>query len=273
MDWLKRIGTIDRRVIYVVIALSVILPKFMPLGLPISISPMTRQAYDTVEKLNPGDLMIQVIDFSVGYRADLWAATNVIIEHAASRKAAVALVAMQRDGPVMCDELVQLWTAKGLKYGETIVNLGYLPGLETGVAALARDFQKTLTKDSYGKAITEISMLAGVTDAKAFKLISVSVSNSGLEWVKQVQGPFGTPVIFLAGTMLVPQYTAYLQSGQLKGMLKGVSGAAEYETLTKKPAEATAAMEVQSLAHLVMIAFIVMGNLAYVAGRKGGATR
>jgi hypothetical protein len=173
----------------------------------------------------------------------------------------------------MCNEIANKWVATGLKYGEDIVNLGYLPGLETGVAALARDFQKTFTKDFTGKAITDIPMLRDVKDAKAFKLVSVSVSNSGLEWIKQVQGPFGTSVIFLSGTMLVPQYTPYLQSGQLKGMLKGVSGAAEYESLLKKPGEATAAMEVQSLSHVVIIAFIVMGNIAYLVNRKEDASK
>jgi hypothetical protein len=78
--------------------------------------------------------------------------------------------------------------------------------------------------------------------------------------------------------MLVPQFVPYLQSGQLKGMLKGIGGSAEYERLINKPGEAMAGMEGQSLAHLVVLAFILIGNLAHIAKRsrttsQGGASR
>jgi hypothetical protein len=43
----------------------------------------------------------------------------------------------------------------------------------------------------------------------------------------------------------------------------GMLGAAEYEDLADNPGNAKDAMRVQLSAHLVIIAFVIMGNIAY----------
>ena len=47
-----------------------------------------------------------------------------------------------------------------------------------------------------------------------------------------------------------------------------MKGAAEYEILVNKPAMALSGMNSQSLVHLLIIGFVVLGNLAYFAARK-----
>ena len=46
-------------------------------------------------------------------------------------------------------------------------------------------------------------------------------------------------------------------------MLAGMPGAAEYEKLIGTPGIAIQGMAAQSFAHLVIVLFIVLGNLAY----------
>ena len=61
----------------------------------------------------------------------------------------------------------------------------------------------------------------------------------------------------------------YLQSGDLVGLLAGMSGAAQYEVLVDRPGLGLGGMDAQSISHLVIIALILIGNIAYVAvGRK-----
>ena len=55
LDFIVRAGSLDRRVIFVVIALAVMLPLFFPLGLPIRASNSSQQVYDVVEELQAGD--------------------------------------------------------------------------------------------------------------------------------------------------------------------------------------------------------------------------
>ena len=61
----------------------------------------------------------------------------------------------------------------------------------------------------------------------------------------------------------VNEVMPYVQSGQVKGILAGMPGAAEYESLINTPGIAIQGMAAQSFAHLVIVLFIVLGNLAY----------
>jgi len=61
----------------------------------------------------------------------------------------------------------------------------------------------------------------------------------------------------------------FLNSGQIVGMVAGLKGAAEYERLIDHKEMASRGMDAQSIAHLVVIGFILVGNLAYFATRKG----
>jgi hypothetical protein len=66
----------------------------------------------------------------------------------------------------------------------------------------------------------------------------------------------------------------YVQSGQVSGIVIGLRGGAELEQLTKMPGIAAAGMDAQSLGHFAILAFMLLGNLAYMAERrKKGAAR
>jgi len=66
----------------------------------------------------------------------------------------------------------------------------------------------------------------------------------------------------------------YLQSGQLSGLLAGMKGGAEYEVLIQKAGyskaymPAVAAMDSQSLAHVVILVLVIVGNLAFFVTRR-----
>ena len=68
----------------------------------------------------------------------------------------------------------------------------------------------------------------------------------------------------------------YLQSGQLTGLLAGMKGGAEYEVLVQKAGyskaymPAVAAMDSQSLAHVVIMLLVIIGNIAYFVTQKEG---
>jgi hypothetical protein len=67
-----------------------------------------------------------------------------------------------------------------------------------------------------------------------------------------------------------PEFYPYLQSGQLKGLLGGMAGAAEYERLRNEKGTATRGMDAQSLAHVFVALCIVAGNVVHRSKPKGG---
>lgn len=60
----------------------------------------------------------------------------------------------------------------------------------------------------------------------------------------------------------------YIRSGQLKGFLGGLRGAAEYELLVGAPGKGCAGMDAQSLGHVTIIVFLILGNIGYFAAKK-----
>ena len=99
-------------------------------------------------------------------------------------------------------------------------------------------------------------------------LVSVSAGYPGTkEWVQQVVSRYHVPMIAGVTAVSAPEYYPYLQAGQLLGLLGGMAGAAEYETLVKRPGVATRAMDAQSLAHVFVAFMIILGNVAALPRR------
>ena len=63
----------------------------------------------------------------------------------------------------------------------------------------------------------------------------------------------------------------FLRSGQINGLIGGLQGAAEYETLIGRKGMAVAGMDAQSATHFVIIVLVVLCNVFYftLRGDKG----
>ena len=68
---------------------------------------------------------------------------------------------------------------------------------------------------------------------------------------------------------MAPDLYPFLGSGQLVGLLGGLAGAADYEVLIDHRDEANKSMSPQSVTHLIIVAFVIFGNIAYFAARRG----
>jgi len=89
-------------------------------------------------------------------------------------------------------------------------------------------------------------------------------------WVRYTQARFDQRMTFGTTAVMAPDAYPYLQSGQIEGLVGGLKGAAEYETLIGQPGLGTRGMPAQQWAHLLVIGFIVLGNLGYYFTRKSG---
>ena len=66
----------------------------------------------------------------------------------------------------------------------------------------------------------------------------------------------------------VNEMMPYVLGGQIKGILAGMPGAAEYEELIGVKGIGTSGMDAQSVAHFVIVLFIFLGNLGYFIERN-----
>ena len=75
-------------------------------------------------------------------------------------------------------------------------------------------------------------------------------------------------VIVACTSVSIPGYKNDLQAGLITGLLAGGRGAAEYELLIGQPGEGIKLMDAQSMAHLMVSFFIVLGNVGYFGSRR-----
>lgn len=278
MTFLERLQHLDRKVIYLVLFIAISFPLLKPLNLPIVVSKETRGIYDTIEALPPGSVVALSFDYAATGYSEMHPQASVVFQHLLMRPGLkVLLVAFWEAGPMFANELIQGQVdLNGKQYGTDFVNLGYIPGGETAMAAFASDIHKAYPKDYLGTSISAIPMMANIKSAKDIDLfITIAAGSPGVpEIVRQIQGPYG--VKFASGVTAIsaPISMPYISSGQMIGMMSGLGGAAEYEVLIEKIGAAVSAMDAMSASHLVMIAFLIIGNIGYFAGkarqRKGG---
>jgi hypothetical protein len=269
---------IDRRVIYILLFLSLSIPLIKPMGLPLSVGPATQQLYNYIDKLPPDSKVVISMDTSPGGWGELMPGAIAIVNHLVDRKAKIYVVGFFDAGPSLFEGSYSSTKLKDAKYGVDWVDLGYRAGGENGISAFAGDVIKTFPKDFRGNDTAGLEIMKGIKTAKDFNLIlTVSSGTPGsAEWIRQVRDPMGTPLSGMVVAVNIPGLAPYLQSGQMTGVVAGLRGAAEYEQITKTAGLGSAGMDAQSISHLLILVLVILGNIGFYltdrtkrAGREG----
>ena len=267
IELILSIGKVDRRWIFLVIGLAVLLPLFFPLGLPIRATNATQLVYDAVDDLEPNSKVLVSFEYGPSTKPEIHPMAIGILRHLFTNNQKVYVTCLWPDGQFMAeDALTEIAEQEfGLTYGEDYVLLGFRPGNEAVVKGLVSNLRKLYTTDARGTLVDQIPMMANVNRVKDFDFIfSASAGYPGtIEWVQYAADPTGVPMSTGTTSIQVNDVMPYVQSGQVKGILAGMPGAAEYEALIGSPGIGTSGMDAQSIAHLVIVVFIVFGNITY----------
>ena len=271
-DVFLKIGSIDRRWIFLIIAAVVIVPLLFPIGLPIRATDTTKDVYDAIERLPAGSNVLLSTEYSPSTRPENHPMTISILRHLFKNNHKVFVTCLWPDGQFMAqDALNQVAKNEFNKvYGEDYVFLGFRPGNEAVVKGIVSNIRKIYTVDVYQKKIDEIPLMKGINNFKDFDfLFSSSAGFPGtIEWVQYASDPTGVPMASGVTSIQVNEVMPYVQAGQMVGVLAGMPGAAEYESLINQKGSATSGMDAQSVAHLVIVLFIILGNISFFIERK-----
>lgn len=265
------IRRIDRRVIFTLIFVAVAWPLIAPMRLPIDVSPPVRGLYEAVEALPPGSIVMLGADYSPDTMPELQPMVEAFIRHAFSKDLRVVIACLWPASPPLVQRVTTpLAEEFGKEYGIDYVNLGYMAGGIVTLLGMGASIPNTFPTDYDGTPVSDIPLMQDVENFSDIALVmEVSAGTPGTrEWVQQVQSRFR--VALASGTTAVgaPNFYPYVQSGQLVGLLGGLKGAAEYETLIDAPADATKGMDAQSIVHVLIVLFILVGNVVYFLDRR-----
>ena len=243
-DLILKIGQVDRRWIFLVLAIVVFIPILVPIGMPIRATVTTKVVYDTIENLPPNSNVLVSIEYSPSTKPENHPMAISILRHLFKNDHKVFVTCLWPDGQFMAqDALKQVAEEEyGKIYGEDYVLLGFRPGGEAVIKGIVSNIRKLYTVDVNQTKIDEIPMMEGIYKFSDFAFLFTSIQ--------------------------VYEVMPYVQAGQMKCLLAGMPGAAEYEALIGQKGSATSGMDAQSIAHLVIVLFIILGNAAFFIERQ-----
>ena len=271
-DFILKIGQVDRRWIFLLLAIVVFIPILIPIGMPIRATVTTKVVFDAIENLPPNSKVLVSIEYSPSTKPENHPMAISVLRHLFKNDHKVFVTCLWPDGQFMAqDALKQVADEEfGKVYGKDYVFLGFRPGNEAVVKGIVSNIRKLYTVDVYQTKIDEIPLMEGVNKFSDFAfLFSASAGYPGtIEWVQYAADPTGIPMSSGVTSIQVNEVMPYVQSGQIIGVLAGMPGAAEYEALLGQKGTATSGMDAQSIAHLVIVLFIILGNAAFFIERQ-----
>ncbi len=278
--WFERLGALDRRVIFLLIALAVIIPLVVHYTTTIPASRIVLDLYEAVENLPSGSKVLISFDYGPSTAPENQPMATAFTRHCLEKGHKIYLIALWATGPrqsqQLIDEVIKVEFPDKV-YGEDYIHLGYKAGNQGLINALLSDFNSMYTSDLAGEDIEGFPMMEGIGTLKDFDIILAIGSGfpGTKEWVQFAGDPGDIPVGGGTTAVMAPLLYPYYPK-QMLGFLGGLQGAAEYEaalmngypkyrTMTRR---ASTTMGPQVTAHLVIVGFILIGNLTYLMERR-----
>ncbi len=271
MKFIKWLADIDRRIIFALIALSIIIPTIVPMGLPVKPTKNVIDIYDDINALPEGSVVLLSFDYDPAAAPECHPMAKAIIRHCLEKEHKIIAMALWPQGAALATQaLTDVTTDYEVVYGVDYINLGYKAGAEILLNTMGTSIPEAFPRDINGNSISEFPLTKGLKNYSDIDyIVDLSAGDPGIRtWVTVVQARFGKPVAAGCTAVSAPEFFPYVQSGQLQGLIAGLKGAAEYEALIKYPDEATGRMDAQSIAHLVIIMFIIFANVSFFILRK-----
>jgi hypothetical protein len=287
LHWSDRLQRFDRRWIFLVMALAIVVPLYLPIGFPIKPSPMTKAAFAAVEELKEGDVVFVSLDVDPASTAELEPYYRAVIVELKRKGVKLAFATLWYQAPPLVErwlrETVDVPLAPAGTAGYTglpdraytrnvdYVNLGFREGKQSIMLGMGADLHRTFDgKTADGVPLDSIPWMKSIHGLADFKLmVLVSAGSPGAkEYVQYVQNRYALRMVAVTTAVSTTDLAPYYQSGQLLGLVAGLSGSAEYEILVGKPSIGVQGADVLNAGHGVVIVAIVLGNLAYFAGRR-----
>ena len=284
----ERLLHLDRRWIFLFVLVSVAVPIFFPIGLPVDETAPTRAAFDFIEGLHEGDVVLISFDYGPSSAPENDPMVEAVMRQCALKKLRfVVCVLYPLGGLGLANNAVAKIEEEfpDLRYGVDYVNLGFKDGAAAVMRSMGENIAGAFPTDARGTPLSEIPIMKEVHDLHQVKLVFTAATGLiGEWWITQVYPQVGVPVIIGPTAVAAPKYYAFINSGQLVGMLGGMKGAAEFERLLRdkypqmatfyKTTRAFTAMkgnDAQTVLHTVILILLLLGNIAYIRHRAAAA--
>ncbi|MEW6546994.1 MAG: hypothetical protein AB1446_08765 [Bacillota bacterium] len=271
---MRALVDLDRRWIFLAVFVLIAIVVIFPLGLPVRVTPMTKAMYDYVDKLPPGSVLWLGLDYGPSVAGELNPQLEAVVHHAFRKNLRIITYTMWNTQGTLGRNIIQkLMKEYNKEYGKDWVDLGFKPGGDTNLRLMTSSIKEAAAGVDYqGKSLDEFPLTREVKALDkpyvAFIIDFPAGSPGAPQYLAIVTEVKGVPMGVGQIQMSVADSMQFVHSGQYKGMIPGLRGAAEYEQLVGKPAAAVRAMDGQTLAAGLVGLLIILGNVIYLTTRS-----
>jgi len=286
----KKLTNLDRRWIFLVMAIAVMIPVLFRMEFPEKPTPLVQAVFDKIESLEPGAKVLMAMDYDPGSEAELQPMATALTWHCAKKGLKIYFMALWPLGPQMTEDTIdQVLKADfpHYKYGRDYINLGFKPGNEGVIKVVASNLKELYTADHFNKSLSGYELTRDFKNIRDIDLIlSISAGTPGTkEWIQYAATPLNIDIAGGCTGVQAPLLYPYIPN-QLFGLLGAIKGAAEYEAALKiayseygvdakgeknaKYLKGKQRMGPQLIAHCLIMGLIVFGNIIMALSRKPG---
>jgi hypothetical protein len=275
---------VDRRVIFLFIFVSVAAPLLFPVVFEETPTRTVSAVFEKIESLPEGSRVLLSYDFDPAMAPEVQPMANAFTRHCLARGHKIIYMCLFATGQGQFARTLEDVIEPEFPEAKSTVhyaNMGYKAGNEGVLNVIVGDFEKMFPTDVNGVPYDSIEVFDGIKSCKDLDLIiSIGGGRPGIkEWILFVGDPANVPTAAGVAAVVAPQLYPYYPK-QLLGLLGGIKGAAEYESelmrvyprFENMDTPGLKMMGPQTLAHMVIMAFIIIGNVIFFMQRrqKGG---
>jgi hypothetical protein len=278
VKFLASLTKIPRRIIFLTIALAVAVPLIIPIGIPVNVMPQTKKLFNAVDGLTSNSKPIIIsCDFDPQSLPELYPMLLAIMRQCFSKNIPVILMALWPQGTGMVEMALDELSGEFTKeYGVDYVFLGYKFGVAAVLLGMGENIKGVFPVDYYGSPLDSLPLMRPVRNYNDISLIvTLSTGDPGWrQWLLFAQSRYGARLGVGVTAVSAADVYPYVETGQVTGLLAGMKGASEYETLVQQKGyahgifRASQGMDAQSLGHLLIMIFILLGNVGYFYMRR-----
>jgi hypothetical protein len=196
--------------------------------------PGVEQTYQIVAKLSAQDTALVAFDYEPGLVGEMDTAAAAVMDNMMEKGTKLVLVSTSPTGPALAERFIHEVQGKhSYQNGEQYLNLGYIPGGISGLAAFAENPTWAVSSKADGAPTWDSEPFQNIQKVSDFGLVLVITDNPNTTraWVEQVHPNLETvPLVTIVSAQAEP--VAHTYQGQIDGIVSGLTGGASYESIS-----------------------------------------
>jgi len=271
-----RIGSVDYRIIYTIVAILIFIPLWSPLGIPMKVGQNVKDYADTINELPPGSVVLCYFSGYATMLPDIEPIYMATWKMLITRDVKFLVLLTHVDSPsVILMEMEKLNPEQyGKIYGRDYMFFPYfdIATNEAATIAFTEDIRSIFKTDFYGTPLDELPIMQNIRNAKD---IDVVIATNPEFMVRRWVTPYGVTYLgWGTSTGLLPFVPPFYPT-YCKGYVGGASQGGELEAYTGFYGDGIRYNDAKNLGIMSFLIFTIIGNIAYFGEKftKGGAMK